>query len=115
MYQLEYADIEQDALVDARMRERQLLKRSIDLLETARNKGESSMELVEATHFTRRLWTAFLDDLAQDDNQLPKEMRANLISIGIWVLNETERIRQGESTDFDGIIEISQTIMEGVS
>ena len=108
MYQLEYADIEQDALVDARARERQLLQRSIDLMKTARDKSENSMEVVEATHFSRRLWGAFLEDLAQDENQLPKELRANLISIGIWVLKETERIRLGESTDFDGIIEISE-------
>lgn len=115
MYQLEYADIEQDALVDARARERQLLQRSIDLMKAARDKSKNSMEVVEATHFSRRLWGALLEDLAQEENQLPKELRASLISIGIWILKETERIRQGESRDFDGIIEISQTIMEGVS
>lgn len=115
MYQLEYADIQQDAVVDARAREKQLLQRSIDLLAEARDSDSpTSMTVVDATHFTRRLWAAFLDDLSRTDNQLSVELKANLISIGIWILKELEQIRQGESADFDGIIEVSQTIMEGV-
>ena len=114
MYQLEYADIEEGNIVDARTRERQLLQMSVDLLRTARDEVEGNQSKVEATHFTRRLWTALLEDLAQSDNQLPKEIRANLISIGIWILKENESIRQGTSNDFDGIIEISETIKQGI-
>jgi len=114
MYQLQYADIEEDAVVDARTRERQLLTRSVELLAKARDDRANAMALIEATHFTRRLWTAFLQDLAEPDNQLSKELRAGLISIGIWILKEVEKIRQDESDDFDGVIEISQTILEGI-
>lgn len=114
MYQLQYADIEEDAVVDARTRETQLMQRSIDLLSKAKETKPNSFEVVEATHFVRRLWTAFLEDLGSADNALPKELKANLISIGIWVMKENEQIRQGESTDFDGIIEVTRTIMEGV-
>lgn len=114
MYQLQYADIQEDAVVDARTRERQLLNRSIDLLEKARDDSSNPMLVIEATHFTRRLWTALLEDLAQPDNQLSDEIRAGLISVGIWILKENERIRQRESDDFDGVIEITQTIMEGI-
>lgn len=114
MYQLQYADIQEDAVVDARTRERQLLNRSIDLLEKARDDSTDAMAIIEATHFTRRLWTALLEDLAQPDNQLSDEIRAGLISVGIWILKENERIRQRESDDFDGVIEITQTIMEGI-
>lgn len=114
MYQLNYADIQEDAIVDAKTRERQLIERSINLLATARDSEPNSISVVEATHFTRRLWTALLNDLGQSDNMLPNELRASLISIGIWVLKENEKIRQGESSDFDGIIEISNTILEGI-
>lgn len=114
MYQLQYADIQEDAVVDARTRERQLLARSIELLGTARDSSTNAMLRIEATHFTRRLWTALLEDLAQPDNQLSRELRAGLISIGIWILKEIEKIRKEESDDFDGVIEIIQTIMEGV-
>jgi len=114
MYQLQYADIEEDAVVDARTRERLLMARSISLMETARDQSADAMLRIEATHFNRRLWTAFVNDLGQADNQLPKELRASLISIGIWILKESEKIRKHESDDFDGVIEITQTIMEGV-
>jgi len=114
MYQLQYADIEEDAVVDARTRETQLMQRSIDLLSTAKQGPANSFEVVEATHFVRRLWTAFLEDLSSADNALPNELKANLISIGIWVMKENEKIRQGESKDFDGIIDVTRTIMEGV-
>ncbi len=115
MYQLQYADIQEDDVVDAKTRERQLFERSIGLLEEARSAPPNSRLVVEATHFTQRLWTALLSDLGEVDNQLPKELRANLISIGIWVLKEIERIRQGESDDFDGIIDITRTIQGGIS
>lgn len=115
MYQLQYADIQEDAVMDARSRERELMQRAISLLKTARDDKSNQFASIEAAHFTRRLWTALMSDLAQDDNQLPKELRANLISIGIWVLKELDAIRQGESEDYDGIIEVSETIAKGIA
>lgn len=115
MYQMHYADIQEDAIVDARARERQLFERSISLLSVARESGQESLQTVEAVHFTHRLWSALLQDLSRDDNQLPSELRASLISIGIWILKEVERIRQGESDDYEGIIEITESIKRGIS
>lgn len=114
MYQLQYADIQEDAIVDAKTRERELLQRSIGLLVSARDSQPNGMQIVEATHFIRRIWTAFLNDLAQEDNQLPIGLRANLISIGISIIKENERIRLGKSKDFDGVIEITESIMKGI-
>ena len=45
---------------------------------------------------------------------LPKELRANLISIGIWILRETDKIRKGESDNIAGILEISKIIRGGL-
>ncbi|MFZ2102394.1 MAG: flagellar biosynthesis regulator FlaF, partial [Oricola sp.] len=81
---LRYAEIEEDSPGQARERERQLFDRSIELLEKAKEAGVNSFACVEAIHFTMRLWTMLLEDLASDDNALPKELRANLISIGVW-------------------------------
>ena len=49
-----------------------------------------------------------------DLNALPKELRANLISIGLWLLREAEDVRQGRSDNFDGLIEVSQIIRDGI-
>ena len=114
MYQFSYAEIQTDSVADARERERQLLSRSIALLETARDKGGGSQEAVEAIHFANRVWTTLLQDLGSPENGLPKELRANLISIGLWILREAEEVRQGRAESFDGLIEVSQIIRDGI-
>jgi flagellar protein FlaF len=114
MYQLSYADVQSTSVVDAKDRERELLTRSIDMLSAAAVAGHNSMEAVEALHFTMRVWTAFVEDLGSSDNALPKELRANLISIGLWLLRETEDIRQGRTNNFEGLIEVSQIIRDGI-
>ena len=114
MYQFSYADIQNDSVADAKDRERQLLSRSIDLLSAARAAGVDSMETIEAIHFLNRVWTSFVEDLGSSDNALPKELRANLISIGLWLLREGEDVRQGRSNNFEGLIEVSQIIRDGI-
>lgn len=114
MYQFSYADIQTDSVADAKDRERQLLTRSIDLLATARQKGGGSRESIEAIHFLNRVWTSFIEDLGNPENELPIELRANLISIGLWLLREAEEVRQGRSENFEGLIEVSQIIRDGI-
>ena len=114
MYQFSYADIQTDSVADAKDRERQLLTRSIDMLAAAAVAGRDSMEAIEALHFTNRVWTTFVEDLGSSDNVLPKELRANLISIGLWLLREAEDIRQGRTDNFEGLIEVSQIIRDGI-
>ncbi|HEY6632146.1 MAG TPA: flagellar biosynthesis regulator FlaF [Rhizobiaceae bacterium] len=114
MYQFSYADIQTDSVADAKDRERQLLTRSIDLLIDARAAGTDSMESIEAIHFLSRVWTSLMEDLGSPENALPRELRANLISIGLWLLREAEDVRQGRSDNFDGLIEVSQIIRDGI-
>ncbi|TGQ39530.1 MULTISPECIES: flagellar biosynthesis regulator FlaF [unclassified Mesorhizobium] len=114
MYQFSYADIQTDSVADAKDRERQLLTRSIEMLSAAAAVGQGSMEAIEALHFTNRVWTTFVEDLGSSDNALPKELRANLISIGLWLLREAEDIRQGRTNNFEGLIEVSQIIRDGI-
>ncbi|MBD8553447.1 flagellar biosynthesis regulator FlaF [Rhizobium sp. CFBP 8762] len=114
MYQFSYAEIMEDDVADARQRERQVLDRSIDLLRAASQKQGYSREAIEAIYFTRRLWVRFIEDLQEPDNQLDTELRANLISIAIWILKEAEKIRRRESTNFQGIIDITTIIRDGL-
>jgi flagellar protein FlaF len=72
------------------------------------------MEAVEAIHFLNRVWTTFIEDLGSSENELPVELRANLISIGLWLLREAEEVRQGRSDNFEGLIEVSQIIRDGI-
>ncbi|EKF41585.1 flagellar biosynthesis regulator FlaF [Nitratireductor indicus] len=114
MYQFSYSEVQTDSLADAKDREQQVLSRSIDLLIAARDKGVNSHEATESILFMIRVWTAFIEDLGNPENELPKELRANLISIGLWLMREGEEIRQGRSDNFDGLIEVSQIIRDGI-
>lgn len=114
MYEFSYAEIQSDSVADSRDREKQVLTRSIELLTSAKAVGVRSMETIEALRFVNRVWTTFVEDLGDPENSLPKELRANLISIGLWVLREAEEVRQERSEDFDGIIEITAIIRDGI-
>lgn len=114
MYQNSYAEVLEGAPQTVRANERGAILHSIKLMERAERAGIQSRENVEAIMFVRRLWEFFLEHLADDENQLPEKLRADLISIGISVLKEVERVRLGDSTDFSALKEISQTIAEGL-
>lgn len=114
MYQFSYAEVMEDGVADAKERERQVLDRSIELMSAALERGRNSAEAVEAIYYTRRLWIRLTEDLCLPDNQLDAELKANLISIAIWILNETEKIRRRESDNFQGIIEITTIIRDGL-
>lgn len=110
MYQLNYADIQQDSVADAKERERRILQRCVDLLRDAKQGTGSPFAKIEAVHFVTRVWSSFLEDLASEQNELPQELRAALISIGLWMLREAEAIRQGESDNIDGLLDVTEII-----
>lgn len=114
MHMSHYDEVLGDGLAEAREREREAIKRSIELLEKARQAGPRSREAVDALHYLDRLWSLLLDDLAHAENRLPKELKASLISIGIWILREVELLRNERSGSFAGLIDISQIISNGL-
>jgi len=114
MYQFPYADVLENSPQVARERERQVFERCLELLKAADEKGANSMEAIEALAFCRRMWATLLEDLASPENALPKELRAQIISIGLWVVREAENIRLGTSTDFKPLIEVTTAVFEGL-
>ena len=48
------------------------------------------------------------------DDELDVALKANLISVGFWILRESDKIRKGESDNFEGIIDISSIIRDGL-
>jgi len=114
MYRFSYAEVLEETPQSARERERLAIQHSIDLLKAAQDKGPSSREAIEALQFLRKLWAFFIEDLAKADNDLPKQLRADLISIGLWLMREAEQIRLGQSSNFNGLIEVSQLIADGL-
>lgn len=114
MYQFSYSEVMQDSVTDAKERERQVLDRSIEMLKVARDKEKYSQEAVEALFYTRRVWVSFIEDLKHPDNQLEIELRANLISIAIWILKECDKIRRRQSSNYQGVIDVTTIIRDGL-
>ncbi|RCS23990.1 flagellar biosynthesis regulator FlaF [Phyllobacterium salinisoli] len=114
MYQSRYEDVMNDDTASAKERERLLFDRCIEMLCTAREHGASSREGIDAAYFTMQLWTTLIEDLGSVENALPQELKAAIISIGIFILKEMERIRQGESDDYDSVIDITRTIRDSL-
>jgi flagellar protein FlaF len=68
---------------------------------------------IQAAHRNRELWQTLACDLADDDNALPDDLRARLISLAIWVTGETSRvIRDGASVQ--ALIDVNSSIMLGL-
>ncbi|MCW2316219.1 flagellar protein FlaF [Rhodoblastus acidophilus] len=114
MYQFTYAEVVEDSPQEMRARERDALSRAVELLQRAKEAGAGSPEASDALVYTRRLWSIFLDDLGSAGNELPEALRAQLISIGIWIVKEIERVRSGAADDFSDLIEINAIIRDGL-
>jgi flagellar biosynthesis activator protein FlaF len=114
MYRTAYEKMAEDTGEVQRQTERHVIERSITLMRKAQAAGQLSREWVDATFFVARLWATLLEDLSQPDNALPNELKASLVSIGIWILRKIEDLRQGHATDFTPVIEVSETIRKGL-
>ena len=114
MHTLRYAEIMEDDQQEARQRERFALDRSITLLELAAVEGASAADVAAAIVFTSKLWTILIEDLANPGNGLPKPLRGQIISIGIWILRELDGLRNAPEAKFDDIISVSKAIRDGL-
>ena len=114
MYPSLYRDMIEDDPFERRLREREALLRAVSVMKIAQVAGLQSMEAVTAIFKMRQLWSILIDDVVRPECELPMELKARLISIGLWVFRELEDLRSGKSKSFDGLIEVTQTIADGL-
>jgi flagellar protein FlaF len=82
-------------------------------LEVAERPGAHFMQRIRATHDNRGLWQTLACDLAGEDNGFPAPLKANLISLAVWVTRETDRVMTEGGSLLD-LIDINRTIMQGL-
>jgi flagellar biosynthesis regulator FlaF len=71
--------------------------------------------LNDALMYNRRLWTVFLDAVAQKDNKLPLAIRNNLTKLGAFVLGETFALMTTPKPNhLKSIIKINRGIAAGL-
>jgi len=114
MYQFAYNEVVEESPIAMRATERHAMDRVIAMLRLAREKGAETREAVEALYYLRRLWSIFMNDLESPENELPEQMRQGILSIGLWMGKEIERVRSGRASDLTPIIEINEIIRDGL-
>src|SRR3984885_13093783 len=107
MYEFAYNDVIEDSHQTLRAREQAAMDRVIGILRAAQEKGPQSRELIHRLFYLRRLWVIFIDDLNDPNNELSNQLRAGIISIGVWMMKEIDRLRGGVTNDLTPMIEIN--------
>ena len=68
---------------------------------------------IDALDWNRRLWTALANDCSSPGNALGQSMRAQIISLGLWVERFTSDVVAGREP-IGELISLNRTIMEGL-
>jgi flagellar protein FlaF len=84
------------ALIDAKSAERWELKK-----------------LSSALDWNRKVWSTFAADCASAQNELPKELRASIVSLSIFVVKYSSQVLR-EGADMEPLIDINRMIMQGL-
>lgn len=114
MHKRRYDEIREDDPKTAREQERMALDWSIQLMQRIDHPGATPADAARAIVFTTKLWAVLIEDLMAPGNALPRELRAQIVSIGIWILRELEHIRDSPGRRFDDVIDVSRAIQKGL-
>ncbi len=83
------------------------------LMDAAAASADDVQTRVTALDWNRRLWATLASDCSRTDNALPLGVRAQIISLSLWVSRHTSAvIRQEES--IQPLIDVNRSIMEGL-
>jgi len=69
---------------------------------------------IEALDWNRRLWSVLATDCSDSDNQLNNPLKAQIISISLFVGKHSSAVMRGED-DFEALIDINRSIMQGLA
>lgn len=68
---------------------------------------------INAIDWNRRLWSTMALDCAEPGNALPPQVRANIISLSLFVGRHSSEVMRGED-DFETLIEINKIMMQAL-
>lgn len=80
---------------------------------TAHEAGLKGALLMPSLYRNREMWTAFVTDCGARGNNLPVELRAKIISLGLWVDRFTSDVVAGRESILE-LVQVNRTIMEGL-
>ena len=87
---------------------------TLALIEANKTGRANIPALIDAVDWNRRLWSALASDCASSGNKLPDVLRAQIISLSLWVSRfSSEAIGIGAS--LEPLIDVNKSIMAGLS
>jgi flagellar protein FlaF len=69
---------------------------------------------IDALDWNRRLWSALAGDCSDSSNTLGAPMRAQIISLSLFINRHSSAVMRGEET-FQDLIDINRMIMQGLA
>lgn len=99
---------------DSRDTEYKVFDRVTKALSSSMEKALDDKDYLEALDSNRRLWQALEVDVSSNDNVLPDELKAKIISLAIWVDKHSAKVTRGEAK-LQPLITVNQAIMEGLA
>jgi len=99
---------------DPRQTEYRLLAQVTRGLMAAQEADRSDLQArLGALDHNRRVWSAFATDCASPHNGLPQALRAQIISLSLWVGRHTSLVIRNKE-EIAPLIEINRIIMQGL-
>jgi flagellar protein FlaF len=106
------------ATVSGRDLEASVLTKAAHLLKDCQKRWDEEgnfKRLDEALTFNQKIWTIFQDELAREDNPLPKELRANILNLSLFIDKRIVEIMNKPIPDkLDIIININLNLAAGL-
>ena len=99
---------------DPRSSQARILARVTTELENALEDGRYSARLATAVHNNVRLWNALARDLQDPGNQLPDALKAQLLSLAIWVNKHSLAVPR-DIEKVRALIDVNKQIGAGLS
>ncbi len=84
------------------------------LMEAAEVDPSDLKTRMEALDWNRRIWSALAADCAVPENALPNALRAQIISISIWVNRHTSAVMRSQES-IEPLVEVNKAIMQGLA
>ncbi|WP_439471834.1 flagellar biosynthesis regulator FlaF [Brevundimonas sp.] len=69
---------------------------------------------IDALDWNRRLWSALATDCSNPDNAMAMPLRAQIISLSLFIGRHSSAVMRGEES-FDDLIDINRMIMQGLA
>ncbi|MGA7675002.1 MAG: flagellar biosynthesis regulator FlaF [Rhizomicrobium sp.] len=98
---------------DSRQTEYRLFGHVTGALIGAQKVHASGGSLVEVIDWNRRVWRTLAADCLDEHNQLPEGVRAQIVSLSLWVTKYSREVTR-KGAPLDPLIAINRTIMEGL-